>query len=343
MMKIDRSRRRHHQTELMLREREELYKTLVAACPDAVMVTDLEGRITELSHRTLELHGFTREDDLLGKNILDLIAPKDCEQAMNNLQKTLVREVMKEQEYTMLRKDETCFIGELNTALVKDAYGKPKGFIATTRDITQRKQTEQALEESELKYHTLVEKENDGIYILQDNRFVYVNGSFCKILGYSEDEIKTLDSFLELVAYESKGFIDSREKKLERGENIPSHCEFSGKKKNGKKVYFEANISSIIYKGRPARLGILRDISERKEHEKRLLHVIDNTSHLINTPLTVALGYIDMVKHGRKEMAPELVAKVHEKLSEIRVRVNDEMVRNIYKLTVPTSDGWTPV
>ena len=342
-MKIEGSRRRHHKTELMLREREEMYKMLVTASPDAVMVADLEGRITELSHQTLELHGFTREDEVLGRSIIDLIASEDREHAMENLQKTLDLGVVRDQEYVMLRTDGSYFIGELNTALVKDAYGKPKGFIATMRDITQRKQTEEALEESELKYRTLVEKAKDGIYILQDNRFVYANESFCEILGYSEDEIKTLGNFLELVAHESKTLIESREEKLKRGEKPPSHYEFSGKKKSGKKVYFEANISSIMYKGKPARLGILRDISERKEHEKRLLHVIDNTSHLINTPLTVALGYVDMVKLGRKSMAPELVAKVHEKLSEIRVRVNDEMVRNIYKLTVPTSDGWTPV
>jgi len=333
----------HETTPEILSDREEMYRMLMIASPDAVTVTDLRGTIIELSQRTLRLHGFGHEDELLGQNAFALIAPEDRKRARMNIERTREEGILEKMEYTMVRKDGTRFIGELNAALIKDGHGKPKGFIATTRDITKRRKTEEALEESESKYRTLVEKAKDGIYIYQDERFVYVNESFCETLGYSEEEIRDCTDFLTLVADEHKGLIRSRERKLKEGKMVPPHYGFLGKKKNGEKVYFDANISLITYNGRPARLGILRDITERKDHEKRLLHVIENANHLINTPLTVAFGYIDMVKLGRKEMAPELLSKVHEKLSEIRVRVNEEMVDNIHKLTVPTSNGWTPV
>ncbi|MFQ6083458.1 MAG: PAS domain S-box protein [Candidatus Aminicenantia bacterium] len=134
--------------EEALRESEEMYKTLVKTSPDAVTVTDLEGHITYVSQRTLEVHGFKSAEELIGKSAFELIAPEDHEEAMINLQKTLEEGFMRNLGYTLLRKDGTCFIGELNTALIKDAYGKPKAFIATTRDITERKRAEEELKQS---------------------------------------------------------------------------------------------------------------------------------------------------------------------------------------------------
>ncbi|MEE9150490.1 MAG: PAS domain S-box protein, partial [Thermoplasmata archaeon] len=121
--------------EEALKESEEMYRALIDTSPDTVTATDLEGNITYVSKRTLELHGYTKPKDLLGKNAFELIAPEDHERAMKYLQKTLKKGVTRNLEYTFLRKDGSRFIGELNAALIKDASGNPKTFIATTRDI----------------------------------------------------------------------------------------------------------------------------------------------------------------------------------------------------------------
>jgi diguanylate cyclase (GGDEF)-like protein/PAS domain S-box-containing protein len=131
--------------EEALRESEEMYKTLVQTSPDAVTVTDLEGHITEVSQRTLELHGFESAEELLGRSTLELLAPEDHEKARINLRKTLKEGFVRNEEYTLLRRGGTRFIGESNAALIKDAYGKPKALIVTTRDITERKQAEEKL------------------------------------------------------------------------------------------------------------------------------------------------------------------------------------------------------
>jgi diguanylate cyclase (GGDEF)-like protein len=64
---------------------------------------------------------------------------------MMNLQKTLQEGLVRNEEYTLLREDGTRFIGELSAALISDAHGKPKAFVATTRDITKRKRAEEKL------------------------------------------------------------------------------------------------------------------------------------------------------------------------------------------------------
>ena len=131
--------------EEALRESEEHYRSLIETSPDAVTKTDLEGHITFVSPRTLELHGYKSAEELIGRSAFDLIAPEDHERAMMNLQKTMKEGVVRKVEYTFLKKDGTRFIGELSAALIKDAYGKPKAFIATTRDITERKRAKDKL------------------------------------------------------------------------------------------------------------------------------------------------------------------------------------------------------
>ncbi|MDY6966043.1 MAG: PAS domain S-box protein [Halobacteriota archaeon] len=131
-----------------LQESEERYKTLVRTSPEAITVSDLKGVITEVSEQTLELHGFGSPEELIGRNAFDLIASEDHERAMENLNKTLEGESARNIEYTLLRGDGSSFIGELNAALVKDAYGRPKEFIAATRDITERKLAEEQLKRS---------------------------------------------------------------------------------------------------------------------------------------------------------------------------------------------------
>jgi len=94
-------------TEEALRESEEMYRTLLATSPDAVTVSDLEGNLTHISQQTLGIHGFSSAEEMLGRNAFELIAPEDRERAMTNLQKTLTEGVVRNLEYTLLRKDGT--------------------------------------------------------------------------------------------------------------------------------------------------------------------------------------------------------------------------------------------
>ncbi|MHA1323645.1 MAG: PAS domain S-box protein [Candidatus Helarchaeota archaeon] len=137
--------------EQELKESEELYRSLIKTSPDSVTITDLQGRIIEVSRRTLEMARGTMED-FIGKSAFEFIHPKDHTRALENLQKTLKEGFVGPLVYTFLRKDGTSYLGELNAALVKNADGTPRGFIATIRDITNRKLAEEKLKESEKNY-----------------------------------------------------------------------------------------------------------------------------------------------------------------------------------------------
>jgi PAS domain S-box-containing protein/putative nucleotidyltransferase with HDIG domain len=134
-----------NRAEEALRVSEEMYRTVVETSPSGVTVADLDGNITYASPRTLELHGFAHPDELVGRSALDLILPEDRERAMLNLRKTLEEGIVRNVEYTLLRKDGTSFAGELSAAVTRDASGNPQGFVAITRDISARKEAEAQL------------------------------------------------------------------------------------------------------------------------------------------------------------------------------------------------------
>lgn len=136
------------EAEQALRESEERYKSLIHTSPDAVTVTDISGRITYVSPQTLALHGFADEDEVLGTQFSELVAPESRAPAIIYLQKTLKEGITRNLEYTLLRKDGTRFIGEVAAAVIKDGLGNAQTFIAVTRDITTRKEVREKLEAS---------------------------------------------------------------------------------------------------------------------------------------------------------------------------------------------------
>jgi PAS domain S-box-containing protein len=131
--------------ERALRESEQMYKLLLKTSPDIVAVSDLEGSITDVSERMLEIFGFDSIDEVLGKNGFELIAPEDRDRMIMSGQKAIEEDFTDIMEYDALRKDGTRFIVEMCGALVRDEQGEPRAFLSTSRDITERKKAEEEL------------------------------------------------------------------------------------------------------------------------------------------------------------------------------------------------------
>jgi PAS domain S-box-containing protein len=135
-------------TEEALRDSEEMYRSLINTLPDAVTTTDLEGNITYVSPTTLKLHGIDSDKKIIGKNALKLVAPEDHERAIDNLRRTLKEDVVKNLEYKLLRVDGSTFTGLLSAGIIRDSSGNPKSFIASVKDISERKKVEEQIKKS---------------------------------------------------------------------------------------------------------------------------------------------------------------------------------------------------
>ena len=136
------------------------------------------------------------------------------------------------------------------------------------RDITQRRLAELALLESEEHYRLLTENSLTGIYIHQNGKFVYVNRRLASMMGYSPEEMMGKD-FVEFVHPEDRSLIMAQAKS--------SRSEDSGLRyvcrvlcRNGETKWFEILAASTAYRGQPANMGNVADVTERIGAEKAL-------------------------------------------------------------------------
>jgi len=137
------------------------------------------------------------------------------------------------------------------------------------REMEEREQAEEALRISERKYSTLVENSLTGIFLLRDGKFVFANQKLAEILGYARDELLGMDS-LELAHPEDRDLVrDIRGKRI-RGEDAPSEYETRVLKKTGETIWIRRRATLTEYNGRPAILGTIVDITERKRVEEEL-------------------------------------------------------------------------
>jgi two-component system cell cycle sensor histidine kinase/response regulator CckA len=131
-----------------LRESARMYNYLLQAFPDAIVVTDLEGKITYASPQALEMYGVESDKYFLGKSPFDFIAPEDHGKARKDHQKILEEGMIRDLEYTLLRADGTRVVGDLTCALVRDASGDPEAFIGIVRELTENRRMTNGLYES---------------------------------------------------------------------------------------------------------------------------------------------------------------------------------------------------
>lgn len=144
---------------------------------------------------------------------------------------------------------------------------------------------ENMLKKSEEKYRTLAENAMDGIYIINpDEGFEYVNPAFEKIFGYKAEELCRKDfNFFDLIHSGDKKLIVEREEERKKGKKLPSIYSFRAIAKDGKLKHVE--VHTVPLPGEKVRiLGILREITERKQMEEELKKKVEErTAELAKT------------------------------------------------------------
>ena len=129
-----------------------------------------------------------------------------------------------------------------------------------------RKRSEEALRESDEKYRLLVENANDAIFIAQDGVIKFPNPKTLEIIGYSEEELSGIP-FIELIHPEDRDMVLERHKRRLKGEKPPSHYSFRMIRRGGQELWVQLNTVLIIWKGRPAILNFVKDITQQRRLE----------------------------------------------------------------------------
>ncbi len=128
-----------------LRETQERYRSLVEACPDAIILTDLDGTILLCNQSAALLHGFEAVDQVLGKKGIDFVAPDERDRALVSIRETMETTGVRDAQFTLLRVDGSRFPAEMSVSVIRDKDGRPSALTTIVRDITERKRVERAL------------------------------------------------------------------------------------------------------------------------------------------------------------------------------------------------------
>lgn len=257
-------------TAQALKESEEKFKALFVSSGDAALVVE-HSTIIDCNDRALTLLDGKRED-LIGLNPWDFSPAKqpggeDSKDESIKMIDQVFRLGSLQFEWTHKKFTGEIFEAEVSMGVVDRDR---KIFIATLRDITDRKKSQQQLKESEEKFRNIFNSSSEGIVVTDpQHRIMAVNNKFSVLAGLSSVPLKVpLDNYIE---QNSRINLNEPRDQLIAGKEV-APVEVILSSGNGKLVPVEVNAKIIDYENQPAVLYIMRDIGERKELQRKLFH-----------------------------------------------------------------------
>jgi diguanylate cyclase (GGDEF)-like protein/PAS domain S-box-containing protein len=254
----------------LMEERDKAQKYLDVA--DVIlMAMDRSGNVTMINNKGCEILGYS-EDEIIGKNWFKNFLPAKYRTSVKNRFKQFICEDLTRSEYSenpVLTKQCTERIIAWHSTLLQNEQKEIVGTICSGEDITERVRTEQNLKESELKYRVLTDSSLTGIFIHQNNKYVYVNEQFARMHGYHPQELIGKNCMM-LMHPEDKQKVRQHLKEVMLRECDSYRGEIRSLKKHGGTIWCQMIVTNIEYRKKPALMGNVIDLTERKNMETDL-------------------------------------------------------------------------
>lgn len=268
--------------EEALRKSEERYRLLAENLHDVIWTMDLDLNFTYVSPSIEGQRGF-KPEEMVGKGLEGMMTDESMERVAEVVDGVLAPILAGEGdphstvtlELELYRKDGSSLLTETTISLMVDNEGRPFGILGVTRDISERKAVEAAMEASEDRYRLLAENVEDIIFTLgNDLTFNYVSPSFTKLTGHSFEDLvamgwqglfapETLETMMEYIMADALGIME--EGKERKRDSLMLEAPLL--KKDGTTCWVEVNMSTIMDKSGTIKemLGVARDITSRRE------------------------------------------------------------------------------
>jgi len=251
-------------TEQALRDAEERYRDLAENLNECVFSLDEDGRIVYMSPAIEQISDYTVAE-VLNRHFSDFVHPDDLDLLSDSFAKALGGHA-EPFEYRVLKKSgETRWVRSWSR-LVRSGE-RIAGVRGALVDITDRREAEAALRESEARYQQLFENANDMLYTFDpDGRFTSVNSAVEQVTGYSRQELLGMN-ILQLTAPETRDFARSMIQRKLAG--MHTTYEVPLVTKDGRRIPVEVSSRALMHEGRPVEIqGIARDLTERRRSDR---------------------------------------------------------------------------
>jgi PAS domain S-box-containing protein len=282
--------------EEALQKSEAKNRALLKAIPDLMLRISKDGSYLEVIPAE-NLDTLMPNRAMPGKNIREVLPLEIAQQHMYYVEQALSTGKLQIFEYQLLVN------GNQRDYEARIVVSGKDEVLFIARDITEQKQMQTALKESEERYRDLFENASDLIQsITPDGRFVYVNRAWRETLGYNAAEVTHITAF-DVIHPNGQAHFMEMFQKVMSGENI-ERVEAEFITKAGKKVSVEGSINCKFLDGKPIfTRAIFRDITQRLEAEAALRHQQEQTERLLLNVLPKAIA--DRLKHRADTIADD--------------------------------------
>ena len=292
------------EAEEKLQRSEKQYKALIETTDTGYVILDFQGKVTDANPEYVRLTGRNDRKEILGRSVVEWTADYEKEKNAKAVTECLKKGHIRNLEIDYIDSRGKITPVEINATVVK-LDEKPQ-ILTMCRDITERKNAEDALKESENRFRTIFEGATDGIIVAdtKTKRFVFANPGICKLTGYSSDELlklsvddihpaKDLPYVLAQVARQIKG-------EITLAGNLPVL------RKDKQVVYCDVNSKVTKIGEQDYLVGFFRDITERKKADEEL------------KKRTGELEKFNMMAVGRELRMVELKKRIKELEGKLR-------------------------
>ena len=266
------------------------YRQIVEEAADGIFMSDRDGIYLDVNEVGARMLGMTRAE-VIGKKVSDIVVASQHDTLSESRARVSAGEWVL-QEWQLRRKDGSIFTGEVSAKLLPDGR-----FQAIWRDVSARREREDALRLSEQRFRALTAASFEGIAITERGVVIDVNDQLARLLGYERSELIGKD-VMPIVAPESRELVSLA---IRSGRETPyRHLAL---RKDGSRVEVEAQARMAEWSDRPVRVTAIRDISAQLQLEERLnrVHKLEalgrlagGIAHDFNNILVAIFSYTDL-------------------------------------------------
>jgi PAS domain S-box-containing protein/putative nucleotidyltransferase with HDIG domain len=314
------------------------HRELAERLNEIIVEVNREGRIVYANKNAFEKTGYTKEEVDEGINIKQVIVPEERCKMVSNFSDLFKGKELSRSTYTIKRKDGSTFPVITYPDYILNSEGQIVGIRELLVDVTDFREAEEKIRESEERYRSLFENTLDGIYRTTfEGKYIDANPSLVKMLGYDcKKELLAIDIPTQLyIRREDRPAPNKRNKIFET----------QLKKKDGTIITVEINSRVIYRNGKPVYYeGIVRDITQRKITDEKLNESYQKLRKTLNDIINTLASIIetkDPYTSGHQKRVASLATSIakemgldNDKIECIRIAA---LIHDIGKINLPTS------
>lgn len=336
-----REQKEHVRAEEELQLRELRFSQFFNNNPEYSYMVSPEGMILDVNKAALRALGYDKEE-LVGKPLQMICATECLSKFKENFARWQETGELKDAEITIITKEGKRRTVLVSAGAIRDKQGKILSSVSVHKDITELRQAEKDLKESEARYRTLYQTAAEGIVItdVETKQFKYLNPAICKMLGYTEAELME-KGIRGIHPEDSLEFVISEYEAKARGEKTLS-LDIPCLRKDGAVIYVDINTAVALIDGRKCTTSFFTDVTQRKLIEEERVQNLEKLAKAVEGSIN-AIAFMsetrDPYTAGHQQRVAKLAVAIakemclsQEQVETIRVA---GILHDVGKMQVP--------